>query len=373
MSNGGQTLLQSRYAVIMWQIVAILIGFCVSFLFVFLAGESPWNVAKIIFLSGFGSAYDFGMTLFLAVPLVFTGLAVAFAYQAGLFNIGAEGQLQVGALCATCVALMFPELPTYFALTLATTAGVLGGMAWGFLPGFLLYKRGSHEVITTIMLNFVAAALVNYIVLYVIPNADSASPESAVVSSSYQLHHFVTFEDAPVSSAIFMALILPFVCWFLLYRTRFGYHIRVAGKSESAARLAGARPGLHKMWAMVISGGLAGFVATAEILGNSHRFRLGFSADYGFTGIAVALLVKGNVLFVIFSAFLFALLNKGSGDLEFATEHVSKELTLIIQSTILLAAAIPISSSYLSYFVDKISFLFRKFRLQQRLNRGEEK
>jgi ABC-type uncharacterized transport system permease subunit len=320
-------------------LLAVLAGFALALGFVAFAGADPLEVAAILIRGAFGSDYDIGMTLSYATPLLFTGLAVSLAFQAGLFNIGAEGQLTMGALAATVFALAFPGLPWPLAPVLATLAGFAGGAAWGFIPGWLLAKRGSHEVISTIMLNFVAAGLSSYVILYLVPNSESSSPESALVSENYRLTQLSIFPDTPASTAIFLAVLAVPLVWLLVRRTAFGFDLRTVGASESAAFVSGARPARTKILALTLAGGLAGLVAVPEILGGAHRFRLGFSPDFGFMGIAVALLGRGHPLAVLPSALLFGALHKGTSDLDFHTENVSRDISLVIQALVILSVA----------------------------------
>src|SRR5439155_8911021 len=153
-------------------------GLCLGLAVTWIAGENPCHVFKILCLGAFGSPYDFGMTLFYATPLVFTGLSVAVAFQAGLFNIGAEGQLTLGALAAAAIGALWPRVPSPLAPILAGFAAILCGTVWGGIPGWLRARRGSHEVINTIMLNFIAAGLASYVALYVLKNPESQNPET---------------------------------------------------------------------------------------------------------------------------------------------------------------------------------------------------
>ena len=319
--------------------IAVCFGLALGLAFTAFAGENPLEVGRILVMSAFGSAYDTGMTLSYATPLIFTGLSVAIAFQAGLFNIGAEGQLVMGALAATVFALAFPALPFPLAPVGATLAAFAGGAAWGFLPGWLLAKRGGHEVISTIMLNFIAAGLASYVILYLVPNTETSNPESRYVAEAYRLSPLGAFPATPTSTALFLALAMVPLVWVLVRRTSFGFDMRAVGASEGAALQAGARPTRTKMLALTLAGGMAGLVAVPEILGGAHRFRLGFSPDYGFMGIAVALLGRGNPLAVLPSALLFGALAKGTADLDFQTERVSRDIALVIQALVIASVA----------------------------------
>jgi general nucleoside transport system permease protein len=320
-------------------ILAVALGLALGLAVTRFAGESPWHILQILWKSAFGSGYDFGMTLFYTTPLIFTGLAVAVPFQAGLFNIGAEGQLTLGALAAAVVGALCPALPWSVAPVLATAAAILAGTVWGAIPGWLRARRGSHEVINTIMLNFIAAGLASYVTLYLLKNPDSQNPETRPVGAGYLIHQFGIFGGAPVSLALPLAVMAAVLVWILLWRTVLGYEMRAVGQSEPAARGAGINSGRIRIIAMAVAGGLAGLVGVGEVLGNAGKFRLGFSPEYGFIGIAVALLGRNQPVGVVAAALLFGALHKGAADLDLETEHVTRELSLVLQALIILSVS----------------------------------
>ncbi len=319
--------------------ISVLIGLSLGLLVTKIAGEDPWNVLGILLRGAFGSKYDFGMTLFYTTPLIFTGLSVAFAFHSGLFNIGGEGQLAVGALAVAAVGMSFPNLPPWIAPCVGVLAAVVGGGIWGAIPGWLRARRGSHEVINTIMLNFIAAGLTSWVTLYLLRNPNSQNPETDSVGAHFLIRQFSFFEGAPVSMAFFLALFAAFVVWFVLWKTVLGFEIRAVGQSEAAARSAGIDAGKMRMLAMAISGGLAGLVGVGEVMGNAERFRVGFSPGYGFTGIAVALLARNRPFAIVASALLFGALHKGASDLDLETENVTRDLSLILQALVILCVS----------------------------------
>jgi general nucleoside transport system permease protein len=320
-------------------VLAVALGLGLGLGVTWLAGENPWHVFMILVKGAFGSGYDLGMTLFYATPLIFTGLSVAVAFHAGLFNIGAEGQLTLGALAAASIGAIWPGLWSPLAPVLAGLAALLAGTLWGAIPGWLRARRGSHEVINTIMLNFVAAALSSYVALYLLKNPDSQNPETRPVGASYLIHQFEVFGGAPVSLALPLALLAAIVVWVLLWRTVLGFEIRAVGQSESAARAAGIDPGRIRIIAMCLAGGLAGLVGVGEVLGNAAKFKVGFSPEYGFIGIAVALLGRNQPAGVVAAALLFGALHKGAAALDLETERVTQELSLVLQALIILSVS----------------------------------
>jgi general nucleoside transport system permease protein len=318
-------------------ILAVVVGLALGLSFTWFAGENPLHVARILWKSAFGSSYDMGMTLFYTTPLIFTGLSVAVAFQAGLFNIGAEGQLTLGALAAGVTGVLWPNLPV--AALFAGLAAFLAGTVWGAIPGWLRAKRGSHEVINTIMLNFIAAGIASYVTLYLFKNPTTQNPETRPVGTGYLIHQFGVFGGAPVSTALLLAVVAAVLVWVFLWRTVVGYELRAVGQNDAAARAAGIDAGRIRILAMCLAGGLAGLVGVGEVLGNAGKFRLGFSPQYGFIGIAVALLGRNRPGGVVAAALLFGALHKGTADLDLETEHVTREVSLILQALIILSVS----------------------------------
>ena len=222
---------------------------------------------------------------------------------------------------------------------LAGLAAVLAGTLWGAIPGWLRARRGSHEVINTIMLNFVAAGLASYVALYLLKNPDSQNPETRPIGAGYLIHKFALFGGAPVSLALPLALLMALLVWVLLWRTVLGFELRAVGQNESAARAAGIDPGRIRIMAMSLAGGLAGLVGVGEVLGNAGKFKVGFSPEYGFIGIAVALLGRNHPAGVVAAALLFGALHKGAAALDLETERVTQELSLVLQALIILSVS----------------------------------
>lgn len=320
-------------------ILSVGLGLALGLVVTWGAGENPWHVCKVLTKGAFGSGYDLGMTLFYATPLIFTGLSVAVAFHAGLFNIGAEGQLTLGALATAAAGAIWPNLWSPLAPVLAALAAILAGALWGAIPGWLRARRGSHEVINTIMLNFVAAGLASYVALYVLKNPESQNPETRPVGDGFLVHQFGVFAGAPVSVALPLALVVAVLVWVLLWRTVLGFELRAVGQSEAAARAAGIDAGRIRIIAFSLAGALAGLVGVGEVLGNAGKFRVGFSPEYGFIGIAVALLGRNHPAGVIAAALLFGALHKGATALDMETDRVTQELSLVFQALIILSAS----------------------------------
>lgn len=328
-------------------LIGLLLGISISLALAGLAGENPINVFEILIKSSFGSTYDLGLTLFYTTSFIFTGLSVCIAFHAGLFNIGAEGQLTIATLMAAWAGLFLqqhlPNISSLVSIPIIIIMAVLSGGLWGFIPGWLKAHRGSHEVIVTMMLNFIAAAFTSYIALNIIRSTESQNPETQMIPESMMFKNFdfiqKYFQDSPVNLSLLIALLLCLVLYFFLYRSIPGFQLRAAGKNEVASEFAGINAKRIKMLAMTAAGMLAAFVALNEVLGSSGKYRLGFSADYGFVGIAVAILAKNNPIGIIFSALLFGILQKGASDLDVETEFITRDFARIIQAVLIFSVA----------------------------------
>ncbi len=330
---------RGRLLEILRPLVAVVIGLSLGLLVTLVAGENPIHVLSVLLKSAFGSRYDFGMTLYYATPLIFTGLSVAVAFHAGLFNIGAEGQLTLGALAAAVLGASFAGTPSWIAPILATLAAFLIGGIWGAIPGWLRAKRGSHEVINTIMLNFIAGGIASYLTLYWFRNLETQNPETRPIGPGFAISQWAFFGGAPVSWAFALALLTALAVWVFLWKTVPGYELRAVGQSEGAARAARIDPAKVRILAMAIAGGLAGLVGVGEVLGGAGKFKLGFSPDYGFIGIAVALLGRNRPVGVVAAAILFGALHKGTADLDLETEHVTRDISLVLQALVILCVS----------------------------------
>lgn len=318
-----------------------LVGIIVGVLLVgTLADESPLTLIRILTKSAFGSQYDLGMTLFYATPLIFTGLAVSIPLQAGLFNIGAEGQLLMGALFATITGIVLKDWDAEWMTIVCALAAMIGGGLWGWIAGFLRAVRGTHEVIVTILMNFIAAALTSYITLYLFKNPDSQNPETVAVGDLTRLDQWEWAGGAPLTHSLIIAIVSAIIIHVLVYRHRYGFWLRATGENVTAARVSGGIPTRRvQWWSLAVGGALAGLVALPCVLGQSGKFLIGFSPGFGFVGIAVALLGGGRPLPVIFGALLFGALTKGALDLDLETERVTRDVSLVLQALVIWIAS----------------------------------
>ncbi len=297
-------------------------------------GESPTHALRLLATGAFGSRDGVGYTLFYATNFTFTGLSVAVAYHAGLFNIGAEGQAYLGGLCTALVCLAVRAVPFWLVAPVALLAGMAGGASWAFIPAWLQARRGSHIVITTIMFNFLAAALMTYLLVHVLIMPGQQSPESREFSTHVWMPRFGG--ESPVNATLLVALAAAAAVWVLLWKTPWGYAVRVAGSNPAAARYGGIDPARITIGAMLLSGALAGCLGVNELMGSQHRISLDFPAGAGFVGIAVALMGRNHPAGIVISAVLFGALVQGGSELSFEMPHINRDMVVVIQGLVIL-------------------------------------
>ncbi len=305
-----------------------------------IVGESPWILFQAlynVFLTPFGLSY----TLFYATPLMFTALGFSVALYSGIFTLGAEGQLYLGSLAVVAVSQVFPEAPFALALFWGILASATAGASLSVVAGFLKVYRGSHEVIVTILLNFISISLVNFAIIHVFKNPHSQNTETLMIPANYYLPQLTLSSTTPVNLAFPIALILCGLMYLLIFKSVFGFELRAAGLGPRAARIAGISTSKNMIVVFFISGAISGLVGLNEIMGFQHKLIEGFSPQYGFTGIAVCLLAKKHPLAIPFSAILFGGLYNSARELEFLSQNISKELSFIIQGMIIAFVASP--------------------------------
>lgn len=278
-------------------------------------------------------------TMLSATPLIFTGLAVALGFQCGLFNIGAEGQLYIGAVFGTFVGFAVTGLPWFVHLPLAILAGFLGGALWGFIPGLLKARTGAHEVILTIMLNYTAYNLVNLILK--IPGYQRAGrndPISKVTEATAWYPPLV--EGLRANWGFVLGIVAAVAVSWLLFRSTRGFEFRAVGFNPTAARYAGMSIAGSTVLAMAISGGLAGLAGTSIVLGVTHSLTFGISAGFGFDGIAIALMAKSKPRGIILAALLFGALRAGATPMQSIT-GIPIDLVVVVQALVIMFIAAP--------------------------------
>jgi ABC-type uncharacterized transport system permease subunit len=328
-------------------LINLLVAFIMAGLVVLLVGENPLRAAVILVDGAFGSGQNIAYTLYYATNFIFTGLAVAVAFHAGLFNIGGEGQAYIAGLGVSLVALAFDSvLPWWLTFPVAIAGAALVGALWALIPAYLQAKRGSHIVITTIMFNFIAASVMVYMLVNVLKPAAEQAPQTRQFLDGGQLPKLnfilealgLSVRSAPLNISFLLALVMAVFVWALIWRTRLGYEIRTFGFSPKAARYAGISESRITIIAMMISGGLAGMMALNPIMGDQHHMALDFVAGAGFVGIAVALMGRSHPIGIVPAAILFGMLYQGGAELAFEMPNISRDMIVIIQGLVILFA-----------------------------------
>ncbi len=325
----------------------IAMAFFLVGLIVAVIGVDPFHALKLLVLGAVGSSESIGYTLYYATNFIFTGLAVAVAFHAGLFNIGGEGQAYVGGIGVALACLALDRtLPWYLVFPIAIVGAAFFGAIWAMIPGWLQAKRGSHIVITTIMFNFIAASLMNYLLNKVFKPLGSMSLETRTFDTGGQLPKLdwlmsifgLSVGTAPFNISFLLALVAAFGDWVLIWRTKLGYEMRTMGHSPAAARYAGIKEARIIVISMMISGGLAGMMALNPIMGEQFRMQLDFVQGAGFVGIAVALMGRSHPAGIIPAALLFGMLYQGGAEISFEMPSISRDMIVIIQGLVILFA-----------------------------------
>ena len=327
-------------------LVNVAAAFVISGFVVLAIGENPLEAVKLLIVGALGDLEGIGFTLYYATSFIFTGLAVAVCFHAGLFNIGVEGQAYVAGLGAALVALYMPFLPGPSLAIAAILAGALFGAAFAAIPGYLQAKRDSHIVITTIMFNYIATALMSFLLVNVFRVPGSMAPESrgfAPNASIPQLHELLSplglnWPATPLNLSFLLALGCAFCAWALIWRTRLGYEIRTVGVNPTAAVYGGISPARITIVATLISGALAGGMASNMVLGEEHRLILEYTSGFGFVGIAVALMGRAHPVGIILASILFGMLYQGGAELAFDMPKISRDMIVVIQGLVVLFA-----------------------------------
>ena len=326
-------------------LVNLAMALLVSAVVVAVVGLDPLQVITLLIKGAFGSQAGLSYTLYYATTFIFTGLAVAVAFHGGLFNIGGEGQAMVGGLGCALVALSLgQQLPAALLLPLMVLAAMAAGAIWGAVPGALQAWRGSHIVITTIMFNFIASALLAYLLVNVLKAPGSMTVESPPFPPAAQLagmHQVlaalgISWPRTPLNLSVLLALAAVIGVTLFLWRSRAGYELRTVGFSADAAHYGGIRPRGQVLGAMAISGALAGLVGINELAGVQHRLLLDYVVGAGFTGIAVSLIGRNHPVGIVLAALLFGALFQGGAELTFEISGFSRDMVTTLQGLIVL-------------------------------------
>ena len=330
--------------VVLVPLISLILAAIISAMVILAIGEDPIAATKLMVEGAVGSVRGWGYTLYYATNFIFTGLAVAVAFHARLFNIGGEGQAMLGGLGVALACLYVPWPHWTIGLIAACVMAAAFGAFWAAIPAWLQAKRGSHIVITTIMFNFIASALLIYVLNEVLKPVGSQDPASARFAEHLDLPTLngmlsamgiKASKDDSVNVTFLVALLCAVGVWVLMWRTRLGYEIRAFGHSESAARYAGINPVKITVVAMLISGGLAGLMGINTVMGEAERLVLNSTEGAGFIGIAVALMGRSHPAGVVIAAILFGFLYQGGAELALWTT-IPRELIVVIQALVIL-------------------------------------
>ncbi|PGL67967.1 ABC transporter permease [Bacillus sp. AFS055030] len=345
-------------------LIAILLGLLAGALLIFVTGNDPVEGFTYLFQGGLKDPERIGNTLATATPLVLTGLSVAFAFRTGLFNIGAAGQMLFAGFCASAVGLTV-DLPTLILVPIMVIVAFLAGAAWAFIPGLLKAKFNVHEVVSTIMMNWIAY----WTVYYLVPQyfKGSTETESKMLADSATLKMpFLSnlFGDSYINFGLFIAVIMVIIISFIINRTVLGYELKAVGYNRSAAEYAGISVNRNVILSMMISGGLAGLAGVVQYAGNASLIQIGVLPTEGFDGIAVALLGMNTPIGVFFSAIFFGLLYSGKGFMS-AMTSIPPDIADVIIAIIIYFSA---TSILIKKVIDRVS----KSRKYKNSNVGEK-
>lgn len=319
-------------------ILAVAAALIVGAIFIIFLGGSPIAAYKAIAIGAFGSVNALTETMIKAAPLIITGIGLAIVYRANIWNIGAEGQLFIGGLAAAWVALTFGEqLPPVVIIPLTLVAGFIGGALWGLIPAFLKVRKGIDEIINTIMLNYIAILLVNWVIHGPLRDPTAGFPRTSIFPDSSHLP--ILIPQTRLHAGVLIALAAVFILHFLLWRTSFGYSVRAVGDNQEAAAYGGIIVGRVVITSLILSGGLAGVAGMIQVTGLHFRMLEDISGGIGFTAIAVALLANNQPIFVLLSAFVLAGLDVGATAMQYQAKIPVAVVSLIQGLVILFVVA----------------------------------
>jgi simple sugar transport system permease protein len=341
--SSSKSLLQSALDAMLVPFLAILTAVVLGGIIIASVGGNPFLAYYGLIQGSFGSTRALSETAVWATPYIFAGLAVALAFKGGLFNIGAEGQLALGAVFSALIGYALPDwlgfdIPTIIHLPLAVIVGMLAGAFWGAIPGFLKAYTGGHEVINTIMMNYIALNTISFLLNGPMKDRDpnNVIARTPLIADSARMP--TLFEGLRVHWGFVLALLIAVLVWWVLNKTTLGFEIRTVGSNPDAAKYAGINVRRTIVLTMAFSGMLAGLAGASEVTGLNYRHELGFSIGYGFDAIAIALLGKSHPLGVVLAAILFAAMRNGATRMQFLTQ-MPVDLISMLQALILLFVA----------------------------------
>ncbi len=316
--------------------ISLIATLVVLFIFLYAVGRDPYFVMETMFSEVFGTGYGIGQALFKATPLIIVGCGLAFCFQASIFNIGAEGQLNLGVFGMSIIAYIFDDSLGVFVFPLAIIVGFALSAGWGFIPAYVKIKRGVSEVITTIMLNFISLALINYLLVEFLAVKSTVRTEKILehVSIPQLSDYFEAFQGSSVNLTFFFAILLAVATYFIFYKTRFGYKLRAVGLNPKASKYLGINSDKMTVISFMIGAGITSLVGLNFVFGYKGYYEYGFSNNIGFTAIAVTLLAKNNPIGIIFTSLLFGVMDYGGLAVN---TIVPKEIMLVFQALVILS------------------------------------
>ncbi len=322
-------------------LLAILTALVIGAVVILLSNASVFDAYRGLFLGALGNPKAIANTLVEATPYILAGLAVAVGFKCGLFNIGVEGQLGIGSMCAAIVGALpaLSGLPMIIHLPLSLLAGAFGGALWGAVPGYLKARTGASEVIVTIMMNYISIRLTDYLIKGPFRDRASSAPRTAFVSPNAELPYLFG-EDYRLHAGFILAILMAIFIWWLLNKTTVGFEIRTVGSNADAAQYAGMSITRNFVLTMALSGALAGLAGASQVLGLEHNLKSSFSAGYGFDSIAIALLGRSDPLGIIPAAIFWGALRNGAGLMQLES-GISINLINIIQALVIVFVAAP--------------------------------
>jgi general nucleoside transport system permease protein len=316
---------------------AIVAVMACGFLVVLAVSDEPVLAYRDLLFANFDSASNFALFVNRMTPLLLIGLGVVFSFRAGVFNVGGEGQLYLGAIAATATALAFPRAPGPALIGVSIVAGVAAGAIWGWIPGVLKVRLAVNEVVTTLMLNFVALLLTEYLVTNAMRDTTAYGAVSFVIPEQARLPDIPGLPGATIGAVV--AVLLAPLAWLALFRTEWGANLRAAGANIRFAEAIGVSAGRQMVVAMLISGGLAGLAGSLYVLGIGHRFEQNFSPGFGLVGLTVALLARIHPIGVMATAAFYALILNGAGYMQIDADVPRSLVNLLTGFLVLLMTA----------------------------------
>lgn len=320
-----------------YSLIAILMALLLGAFLIFLSGYDVSKAYLCLFQGAFGNFYNISQTLLKMIPLIFTGLAVAIGFKSGLFNIGGEGQLYWGAFVTAVVSLAFPNANGVILIPLALSAGAIAGGIWGVIPGYLKAKTGAHEVVTTIMMNYIGIFATSFLLRNFFKEPGPID-QTAMIPKAVRLAELIP--HTRLTWAIFLGIGVIIIIDLFFKKTALGYNLQTVGENQAAAEYAGINPKKMIVISMTICGMAAGLAGSTIVLGVLHRFITNFSPGYGFAGIAVALLGRNRPWGVLLSALLFGALETGGISMQLFAK-IPMDLMTIVQGLVILFVAAP--------------------------------